>query len=90
MIRFPVAALAAVAGMDGSGISEFITHRTEGLLAPDDAGLAAALVELAEDRNLLNSITAHNRAAAPPLGWADVLARVEALYTAARAGRAPA
>ncbi len=44
-----------------TGTTQFIHDGVQGLLAADDSGLARALVTLGRDRELLASITAHNR-----------------------------
>jgi glycosyltransferase involved in cell wall biosynthesis len=86
---FGIAALEArcaglpVVAMRGTGITEFVADRTEGLLADGDAGLTAALVELAQDDTLRTSIARHNRATAPPTAWPAVLQRVDEEYARA-------
>jgi glycosyltransferase involved in cell wall biosynthesis len=87
------AGLAVVAGR-GTGISEFVVDGVDGLLTPDrstgldddaaDAALAAALVRLAEDGELLRRILTHNRGVPPSAGWPDVLAAARRLYDRAR------
>lgn len=81
------AAGLAVAGLAGSGLTEFVTDGREGLLADDDDDLARALVRLAAEPGLLGRITTHNRSRAPSLGWPDVLDRVDCLYDHALALR---
>ncbi len=86
---FGIAALEArcaglpVVAMRGTGITEFVADRTEGLLADGDAGLTAALVELAKDVTLRTSIARHNRTTAPPTAWPAVLERVNQEYARA-------
>ena len=86
---FGIAALEArcaglpVVAMRGTGITEFVTDHTEGLLADGDAGMTAALVQLARDDTLRVSIARHNRTTAPPTAWPAVLERVNEEYARA-------
>ena len=86
---FGIAALEArTAGLpilarDRTGTSEFVRDKVEGILATDDLGLVAALVELQADRHLRREIREHNTAIAPKQDWSNVLADVEAAYRSA-------
>lgn len=66
-----------------TGAVDFVRDGVTGLLADDDAGLAAALVRLARDRSLLDRIAAHNRATPPEQQWPEVLDLTRAAYAAA-------
>ena len=91
---FGLAALEArsaglpVVARSGTGTTDFITDGEGGLIAPDDAGLAAALVRLAGDRDLLEALTARNTSTPPTQTWPVVLEQVQAAYlaTIARSG----
>jgi glycosyltransferase involved in cell wall biosynthesis len=63
-----------------TGIADFIHQNVHGLLASSDSGLAAALIDLASSPTTRARMAAHNRAAAPDTGWADVLQRCELAY----------
>jgi len=67
----------------GTGTMQFISDGVEGLIAADDAGSAAALIRLARDRELLNSLSAHNASTAPSQTWPAVLEQVRVGYAAA-------
>lgn len=92
---FGIAALEArTAGLvvlahRGTGIGEFVTDGLDGFLVADDAEMAAAVVLLAQDRDLLARMRAHNRAVRPAFAWADVLAAADAEYARAAALVAP-
>jgi glycosyltransferase involved in cell wall biosynthesis len=83
---FGIAALEArsaglpVIAREQTGIADFIRHREHGLLAADDAGLTAAMVELARTPHLRARMSATSRATAPECGWAEVLQRCELAY----------
>ena len=86
---FGIAALEArcaglpVLAMRGTGITEFVTDRREGLLADGDRELAGALVEISRDGDLRRTIAEHNRTTQPPTAWPAVLERVDEEYTRA-------
>ena len=91
---FGIAALEArcaglpVLAMRGTGITEFVADRREGLLADGDAAMAAALVEISRDADLRRGIAEHNRTTQPPTAWPTVLERVNNEYARAAAIRA--
>ena len=95
---FGIAALEArcagvpVIARSQTGIADFIHDGEHGLLAPSDAGLASALVELATRPDLRARMARHNRDCAPDTGWDDVLQRCELAYKVAHelAGPQPA
>jgi glycosyltransferase involved in cell wall biosynthesis len=93
---FGIAALEArcaglpVLAMRGTGITEFVADRREGLLADGDAAMAAALVEISKDAELRRAIAEHNRTTQPPTAWPTVLERVNDEYARAAAIRATA
>ena len=83
---FGIAALEArtaglpVVGFAQSGVSEIVTDGQEGLLATDDAGMAAAIAKLTTDHGLRTKITSHNRETVPPFSWPDCVATATDLY----------
>lgn len=86
---FGIAALEArcaglpVVAMRRAGPAGFVRHEREGLLAEDDADMAAQIVRLATDDALRCAITRHNRTTVPAETWDAVLASHEALYAEA-------
>ncbi|UFU05664.1 glycosyltransferase family 4 protein [Ruania halotolerans] len=78
------AAGLAIVGQRGTGLSEFVQHERDGLLVDGDDAATEALVRLAEDADLLAQIHAHNGAEAPPMSWAEVIGRADAVYARAR------
>jgi glycosyltransferase involved in cell wall biosynthesis len=86
---FGIAALEArcaglpVVAMRRAGPAGFVRHEREGLLADDDADMAAQIVRLATDEALRSTIARHNRSTVPAETWDAVLARHEALYAEA-------
>jgi glycosyltransferase involved in cell wall biosynthesis len=86
---FGLAALEArsaglpVVARAGTGTTQFISDGVEGLIAADDAGSAAALIRLTRDRELLNSLSAHNASTAPSQTWPAVLEQVRVGYAEA-------
>ena len=86
---FGIAALEArsaglpVIARAGTGTTQFINDGVEGIIAPDDAGLAGALIRLSKDRNLLQSLTLHNLGTQPTETWPEVLKQVQLGYAAA-------
>ena len=91
---FGIAALEAraaglpVIARSQTGTASFIVDGVNGLLAESDAGMARAVVRLANDRSLLRRMTAWNTDHAPQEDWASVLAAVEAAYGVASAAAA--
>jgi len=90
---FGIAALEArcaglpVVAMRQAGPAGFVRHEREGLLAHDDADMAAQIVRLATDDGLRRSIAQHNRGTVPAETWRSVLERHEAFYADAMALR---
>jgi len=88
---FGIAALEArcaglpVLAMRGTGITEFVADRREGLLADGDAGMTKALVEIATNTELRRQIADHNRTTAPQTAWPIVLETVNREYARAQA-----
>ncbi|PFG19006.1 glycosyltransferase family 4 protein [Serinibacter salmoneus] len=70
----------AVVALEGTGITTFVRHGEEGLIAADDHGLAEAIVQLAQDRALLGRIREHNASVPPRTDWADVVAAAAGEY----------
>ena len=73
----------AVIGHAATGVSEFVAHGVEGMLADDDAQMVDHLARLCTDRPLLDGVMAHNRAHRPAFDWADHLWRAEYAYATA-------
>ncbi|TIC79291.1 glycosyltransferase family 4 protein [Nocardioides sp. GY 10127] len=94
---FGIAALEArAAGVPlvaprSSGVTEFVTDGAEGLLADDDAGMAAAIARLAGDRALRAAVREHDRTVPVLHDWDRAVAGADALYVRAAAlvGAAP-
>lgn len=87
---FGIAALEAraaglpVVARAQSGVADFVRHGQEGLLARNPADLARSLARLATDRELRETIAAHNRATEPTAGsWKAVLDGFTTAYTQA-------
>ncbi|PZR54929.1 glycosyltransferase family 1 protein [Xylanimonas oleitrophica] len=74
------AAGLAVVSRSQSGAAELLEDGVSGLLAADDDAFADAVVRLATDRALLERVVEHNRSAAPPTAWPQVLADTDAAY----------
>jgi phosphatidylinositol alpha 1,6-mannosyltransferase len=91
---FGLAALEArsaglpVVARSQTGTTQFVHDGVQGLLGEDDAALAAALVRLARDRELLHRISAHNLGTPPADAWPRVLEIVHGAYARAGAGTA--
>jgi glycosyltransferase involved in cell wall biosynthesis len=91
---FGIAALEArcaglpVLAMRGTGITEFVADRKEGLLADGDQGMTTALAEISRDAQLRRGIAEHNRTTHPPTAWPTVLETVNDEYARATAIRA--
>ncbi len=86
MESFGIAALEArtaglpVVALGGSGTTDFVSSGVEGLLAADDAGLAAAATRLLTDDALRAAIARHNRLTVPAQSWPAVVATTEGRY----------
>ena len=92
---FGIAALEArcagvpVVGMAASGITEFVTHEVDGLLARTDEDLSHELVRLATDPELVAAL--RRNAVHPPaeMTWPHVLAEHDRAYAACLAAHRP-
>lgn len=91
---FGIAALEAraagvpVVARAQSGVADFVADGTEGLLGRTLGDLARAVARLCVDRELRESIAAHNRVTPPGAGsWPAVLEGFERAYERAREGR---
>jgi phosphatidylinositol alpha 1,6-mannosyltransferase len=88
---FGIAALEArtsglpVVALEDSGTNEFIHDGVEGLLEPDDDGLANAIARLSTDSALRTRIAEHNRSVEPPFGWDHIVGQANECYAAAAA-----
>ena len=88
---FGLAALEArcagvpVVAMAASGVTEFVRHDVEGLLAADDADAARLLHVLATDPERRERIRRHNVDTDPQVTWPQVLAETLRQYAAAGA-----
>ena len=86
---FGIAALEArcaglpVVAKAHTGISEFVTHGKEGLLAASDADMVRQLNRIVGDADLRESIAAHNRSTPSPVDWSVVVGRNVAAYRTA-------
>jgi glycosyltransferase involved in cell wall biosynthesis len=93
---FGLAALEAraaglpVVAMRSGGVGEFVADGVEGILCQDDDAMTAALVDLAADDGLRETMKSHNQTHAPPLDWSVPLAGFEAAYALADRARARA
>ena len=74
----------AVVARTGTGVEDFVTDGREGLLRGSDDALAAALADLAGDRERLYGIRAHNLATPPAQSWDRVVESTAAEYARAR------
>ncbi|HEY4215954.1 MAG TPA: glycosyltransferase family 4 protein [Gemmatimonadaceae bacterium] len=90
---FGLAALEArcagvpVVAMAASGVSEFIAHGREGLLAKSDAEFADHVATLVRDETLRRTIADNNRETLPPYDWPQVIDQHLTLYREAIALR---
>jgi glycosyltransferase involved in cell wall biosynthesis len=90
---FGIAALEAraaglpVVAMRSGGVGEFVEDGVEGLLCPDDAGMAEALVRLCGDDVLRTRMAAFNALHPPRQDWRGVLADFDDVYRRARTVR---
>jgi glycosyltransferase involved in cell wall biosynthesis len=69
------AAGLAVVTRAGTGVSDFVTHEQDGLVAESDAALGAGLLRLCTDSRLLGELRNHNLSRPPAFDWSDVLWR---------------
>ncbi|MGH3497136.1 MAG: glycosyltransferase family 4 protein [Nocardioidaceae bacterium] len=87
---FGIAALEArcaglpVVGYASSGVSEFVTHGRDGLLASSDAEIVRALSLLVARPDLRLAVHHHNRMTLPPFSWQEALVRTHDAYAEAR------
>ena len=66
-----------------TGLTEFVHDGVEGLLAPDDVGMAKAMARLATDDSLRIQMQTHNADVEPEQTWPNVLADVASAYEVA-------
>jgi phosphatidylinositol alpha 1,6-mannosyltransferase len=66
-----------------TGLTEFVTDGVEGLLAPDDSGMARAMSQLATDDELRIRMQTHNSETEPAQTWPNVLQDVAGAYDVA-------
>lgn len=90
---FGIAALEArccglpVVGYSGSGVTEFVRHEVNGLLAGSDDEAAGALARLASDTGEREAMRRHNLTVPPErFDWPQVIDATLAEYTRAGAG----
>ncbi|MBF0530906.1 MAG: glycosyltransferase family 4 protein, partial [Deltaproteobacteria bacterium] len=69
-----------VAARSQGGVSEFIRHGREGILAESDADMAQWLLRLIMDSELRQAMARYNRETPPPHDWREVTARHLAIY----------
>lgn len=93
MESFGIAALEArtaglaVAGLAGTGITEFIRHGVDGVLGFTDRELAEAVATLIVEPGALSRIREHNCAVAPDQSWDNAVRATLAAYATAVAIR---
>lgn len=91
---FGIAALEArtagvpVLALRGTGVSDIVEDGVTGVLAADDAGLAAALARLVTDRARQEALAARAREVAPVQAWPAIVSASVAEYERAMAGHA--
>ncbi|HEV7146914.1 MAG TPA: glycosyltransferase family 4 protein [Pedococcus sp.] len=73
----------AIVAQAATGVSEFVRHETDGLLAENDAQMVSQLARLCRDDALRDRIKAHNQAERPAFDWTDILWRAEYAYSTA-------
>ncbi|MEO6020886.1 MAG: glycosyltransferase family 4 protein [Knoellia sp.] len=79
------AAGLAVVARSGTGITEFVTHDVDGLLADSDTALAEHLARLCADEAVRRRMVLHNHQLRPAFDWSDVRALNGAAYVRAGA-----
>lgn len=83
---FGIAALEArcagipVVSLAGTGITDFVAHGREGLIAADDACLAKALALLVGSADLRAAMTGNVRGTPPAASWAITLQAADRVY----------
>ena len=93
---FGIAALEArtaglpVAGLTGSGLTEFVTDGVSGVLADNDDQLLERVAGLLADRDRLARMAEHNRTHLPEQVWPAVVRRTREVYERARVEHAAA
>ena len=89
---FGIAALEArcagvpVVGMAASGVTEFLTHEVDGLLAQSDQDLSRELARLATDPMLAGALRRNTVNPPTEMTWSHVLAEHDRAYAACLAG----
>ena len=78
------AGLPVVARAD-TGVGDFVTDGTEGLLGADDQAMVRGLVDLVSDDAVRRKIATHNRTVPPAQAWPAVVALAESEYRRAGA-----
>jgi glycosyltransferase involved in cell wall biosynthesis len=74
----------AVVALRGTGVEDFVTDGSNGILRGSDEGLVLALAELAADPARLVRMRAHNLATPPAQAWERVVEATLAEYARAR------
>ena len=88
---FGLAALEAracglpIVAVEGSAVSDFVSHEVSGLLASGNAGFAAATARLVRDAALRERMAEFNRLTEVPYDWRRSIEAHEAQYAAAAA-----
>jgi glycosyltransferase involved in cell wall biosynthesis len=90
---FGIAALEArsaglpIIAQSVSGVRDFVTHGSEGLLADGDRDMADRIAQLTMSPRMRATMRRRNTTHAPAFGWPEVLAECDRLYL--RAGAPP-
>lgn len=79
------AAGLAVVARDGTGVTEFVAHGLDGLLADSDRELAEQLAQLCRDEPMRRRMVQHNHLVAPLHDWSHVRELNTAAYRQAGA-----
>jgi glycosyltransferase involved in cell wall biosynthesis len=83
---FGIAALEArcaglpVVALAGTGVTDFVTHGTDGWLVESAAEMVDTIVGLVNSPDSLRRVSEHNRSVAPNVTWRGVLRSCQALY----------